>query len=148
MINQQEFEIIINDDTKEITGNLVWESNQDGSPALRIKANVISQAGYPLFVAGIYNDSACKLSYAIIHRGTGRIYALDLGSDHRNPDGTRMGEMHKHCWRENFREKYAYIPKDITAPWHEPVKVWTQFCVEAKLKHSGTMHPPIVQMRL
>ena len=148
MINQQEFEIILSDDTKEIVGNLTWEQSKDRSPALRIRVNVISQAGYPLFVAGTYNKFAGKLSYAIIHRGAGRIYALDLGSEHRNPDGVRVGETHKHRWQEGSREKFAYKPEDITKPWYEPLQVWEQFCEEAKLKHSGTMYSPIVQMRL
>ena len=148
MISQQEFEIILDDKTKQIVGNLTWTQSKDRSPALRIRADVTSQTGYQLFVAGLYNQFAGKLSYAIIAPGTGRIYALDLGSDHRNPDGIRVGEKHKHRWREDFREKFAYVPIDITGPWDQPLEVWSQFCAEAKLEHSGIMHPPLVQQRL
>ena len=63
---------------------------------------------------------AAKLSYVLLYRGAGRIYALDLGSAHRNPNGERVGETHKHRWTAEFRDKQAYVPKDITATWDRP----------------------------
>ncbi len=74
----------------------------------------------------------------------GRIYALDLGADHHNPDCNRIGEKHKHRWTETFRDKQAYVPKDITEPWDRPIEVWNQFCTEARIHHTGRMEPPAV----
>ena len=126
-ITQQDFESILADTTKGITEDLVWRDDEDHPPALEFRAAVVSGAGYPLFVVGRYNSAAGTLSYALIHRAAGRIYALDLGADHHNPDCNRVGEKHKHRWTEGFRDKQAYVPEDITEPWDRPVEVWDQF---------------------
>jgi len=95
-------------------------------------------------VFGRYNPDAGKLSYTLVYEGVGRIYALDLGADHRNPDGALVGRTHKHTWTEEFRDRRAYAPSDITEPWYRPVDVWRQFCDQARLRHSGVMRPPAV----
>ena len=92
-----------------------------------------------------YNPSSGKLSYAIVHRRVGRIYGLDLGADHQNPDGQPVGEKHKNYWSPGSRDKWAYVPGDITETWDRPVEVWHQFCAEANLRHSGTMQAPAIQ---
>ncbi|MYC80894.1 MAG: hypothetical protein F4X19_02225 [Acidobacteria bacterium] len=144
-ISQQEFEVILADDTKEIAQDLTWAEDEDHSPAREFRAAVASEHGYPLFVVGRYNYRSGTLSYALIHRRAGRIYALDLGADHHNPDCNRLGEKHKHRWAEGFRDKQAYVPEDITQPWHQPIEVWDQFCAEARIRHTGTMNPPVIQ---
>lgn len=99
-------------------------------------------------MVGRYNRFAGTLTYALIHRTVGRIYALDLGADYHNPTCQRVGEKHKHRWSEVFRDKEAYVPADITAAWDEPITVWQQFCAEANIRHIGIMHPPIMQEEL
>jgi hypothetical protein len=70
-----------------------------------------------------------------------------LGKAHTNPTGIIVGEVHKHRWTEQFRDKQAYEPEDITASVNEPVRVWAQFCAEARIVHNGTMRePPPVQL--
>jgi hypothetical protein len=91
---------------------------------------------------------AGTLSYALIHRGAGRIYALDLGADHHNPTCQRLGEKHKHRWTEAFRDEEAYVPADVIAAWDNPVEVWRQFCAEAGIVHDGQMRPPQIQEEL
>jgi len=119
-ITSQEFETIMADGTKAITEGIAWSEDEDHSPAREFRAEVASEAGYPLFVAGRYNPLAGTLSFALIHRGAGRIYGLDLGADHHNPSCQRVGEKHKHTWRDGLRDKQAYVPKDVTAPWNRP----------------------------
>ena len=147
-MTQEEFEAIIADVTKEVSENIVWADDQDHSSAQEFRAEVNSATGHPIFIRGWYSPLSGKLSYSMIHRGIGRIYGLDLGADHRNPDGTRVREKHKNSWREGARDKWAYEPEDITAPWNRPVEAWEQFCSEANLRHSGTMSQPVVQMDL
>ena len=147
-ITQQEFEGILADDTKEITHDLIWRDDEDHSPAREFRAAVASEAGYPLFVVGRYNSVIGTLTYALIHRAAGRIYALDLGADHHNPDCNRVGEKHKHRWTDGFRDKQAYVPEDITESWDRPVEVWGQFCTEARIRHRGRMYPPEIQEEL
>ena len=141
-MNQREYEAILSDDTKVISENIVWKDDDDHSPAKEFRIEVNSAAGHPIFVTGRFNISSGKLSYTIIHRGMGRIYGLDMGADHRNPDGNYVGEPHKHYWRQDSRDKWAYVPEEITEPWDRPLEVWVQFCAEAKLQHSGTILQP------
>lgn len=143
-LSLQEYADIISDATKTINGNILWEGRADSRPK-EFRIDVESNYGYPIFIKGWYNFSAGKLSYAIIHRAVGRIYGLDLGADHYNPDGNSVGEKHKNHWVPGYRDKWAYAPEDITEPWDRPLEVWRQFCAEANLTHQGIMSPPAVQ---
>ncbi len=145
-ITQTEFETILADASKRIEGDLKWSEDEDHSPAVQFRADVLSDAGYPIFVNGRYNGLAGTLSFVLIHRGTGRIYGLDLGADHHNPDCHDVGEKHKHRWTDRFTDKEAYVPKDITAAVDNPIDVWQEFCSEAKIRHNGFLErPPATQ---
>lgn len=148
-MNQTDFDTLLNDSTKRIVGDINWSEDEDHSPAVEFRVEVESDPGYPIFVNGSYNSLAATLSYTIVHRGSGRIYALDLGKDHHNPTCTHVGEKHKHRWNEPVRDKEAYVPDDITAPATAPLTVWQQFCTEAKIQHRGIMHaPPAIQLEI
>lgn len=102
-----------------------------------------SKNGLPMFVHGHYNVTSGKLSYAIILKATGRIYALDLGRAHH-----QVGEKHKHRWSQRCRDRIVYVPDDITAGISDPVAVWRQFCAEARIRHDGYMEQPVIQREL
>lgn len=148
MITQQEFETILADSTKHIDGDIEWREDADHSPAREFRVELQSESGWPIVVVGRYNPFAGTLSYVLVHRNAGRIYGLDLGADHHNPTCQRVGEKHKHRWTEAYRDKEAYVPGDISAPWNRPIEVWQQFCSEAKIDHRGQMHAPLVQEEL
>ena len=135
-MNQAEFEALIADRSKTIEGDIIWTDDEDHSPSVEFRAAVTSEPGYPLFVKGTYNRLALSLSFALIHRGVGRIYGLDLGKEHHNPDCNYVGEKHKHRWNVVVKDKEAYIPDEITATASEPVRAWEQFCSEAKIAHT------------
>lgn len=144
-----EFELLINDVSKTIDGDIYWIEDEDHSPTLEFRAEVLSLARYPLFVRGSFNSTINTLTYALIHRAFGRIYALDIGKDHHNPTCQYVGELHKHRWSEVYRDKVAYVPSDITVTALVPLEVWVQFCSEAKMTHNGIMHPiPPLQLEL
>ena len=144
-LNQQEYEAIINDNTKVIAENIEWEGPRN-SPARKFMAKIDSDEGYPIFVKGWYNPRSGKLSFSIIHRTVGsRIYGLDFGAAHRNPDGKLVGEKHKNYWVPGSRDKWAYEPADITTTWDRPIDAWRQFCVEANLRHTGIIRQPDIQ---
>ena len=147
-MTNEEFQAILDDDTKAIAGNISWTDDSDHSPAQEFRAEVNSTVGYPIFIEGRYNSSSGKLSLSMICRGVGRIYGLDLGADHRNPDGERIGEKHKNYWWDGARDKWAYVPDDITVSSERPVEVWNQFCAELRLTHAGIMSPPAIQESL
>lgn len=148
-MNQTDFEALLNDMTKRIVSDITWVNDEDHSPTVEFRVEVESDAGYPIFIKGSFNRLAGALSYTLVHRGSGRIYALDLGKDHHNPKCDNTGEKHKHRWNEPLRDKEAYVPSDITAPVTDPIAVWVQFCGEANIQHRGAMHhPPPIQMEI
>jgi len=136
---------LLADTSKAINGDISWSEDEDHSPAIEFRVEITSQAGYPLFVRGSFNPLARTLTFAIIHASSRRIYALDLGKDHHNPTCNNVGEKHKHQWTDRFRDKEAYVPDDITQPATNPVEVWKEFCVEAKITHHGAMNAPPAQ---
>ena len=121
-LNNQEYEGIINDTNKAIDEDIAWEGPLR-SPTREFRVDIDSDDEYPIFVKGWYNTASGKLSYSIIHRTVGRIYGLDLGADHVNPDGKHVGEKHKNYWVSGSRDKWAYVPEDITEPWNRPMDV-------------------------
>ena len=141
-LTQTEFETLLNDNSKRLEGDIVWEEDEDHSPCLEFRAELMSDSGWPLFVRGSFNPLIPALSYALILKSTGRIYGLDMGKDHHNPQCSQVGEKHKHRWSESFRDKEAYLPEDITAGAGEPLAVWAQFCAEARIEHRGRMKSP------
>ena len=146
MLTDSEFKDFIEDSNKTIDGDIEWQVDKDHSPTVEFRAELHSNDGYTSYVKGSYNPLIPALTYAIIHSRVKRIYALDMGKAHRNPDRTHVGEIHKHRWREESQDKWAYHPQDITAPITDPVKVWKQFCEEASIRHNGVMRsPPPVQ---
>lgn len=140
-LTNNEFASIPADVSKCIDGDIDWSKDEDHSPAWQFRAEIKSNAGWPLFVKGRYNFLAGSLNYALILRTEGRVYALDLGKDHHNPQCEQVGEKHKHQWSERYRDKEAYVPDDITAPATDPASVWNQFCAEARIKHRGRLNP-------
>jgi len=141
-LTNTEFETILNDTSKRIDGNLIWQEDEDHSPSVEFRAEVQSDSGWPLFVRGSYNPLIPALSYVLILKTVGRVYGLDLGKAHHNPQCDQVGEKHKHRWTEQFRDKEAHVPGDIKAQASNPVDVWREFCAESKLTHSGTLAPP------
>ena len=147
-LSQGEFEMIMQDSTKKVLQDILWAPNPDHSPALEFRVDLESAENYPIFLAGQYHSEVGKLSFALIHKKVGRIYGLDIGVGHRNPNSTRVGDCHKHRWRQEFRDKFAYEPEDITETYSNPEGVWRQFCMEANIEHSGVMRSPGREMRL
>lgn len=144
-LTDEEFEAILADQSKTILGDVVWTPDRGRSRTVKFRVPVGSDADHPLFVVGRCNPDPGTLSYVLVHGAVGRIYALDLGANHENPDGRLVGEPHKHAWSEKFQDRQAYMPDDITEPWDRPIEVWRQFCREASLRHEGVMRPPLAQ---
>ncbi len=115
------------EESREIRQDIVWKADADLPVAKKFRTKIDSVPGYATTAHGRLNPSTGKLSYSIIHQGTGRIYGFDLNADHVNPDGARVGDKHKHRWKEDSRDKEAYVPEDIKDSWDHPVEVWIQF---------------------
>ena len=141
-LSDTELDAILADTSKRIAGDIAWSEDEDHSPAMEFRVEVRSNAGWPLFVRGSINLHAATLTFALILKTEGRIYALDLGKDHHNPQCHQIGEKHKHRWTERYRDKEAYVPADIQAPVSDPCAVWAEFCKEACIAHDGALASP------
>lgn len=130
-IDDDEFNAVMAAD-KWIEANIRWREDNDGSPERVFRVDVETNSDeWEMFVQGRYlGIDAPKLSFSIILRGQ-RIYALDMGREHRP-----FPDKHKHA------NGGAYEPEDITAPANNPVQVWRQFCQEARIDHRGEMYRP------
>lgn len=109
-LTNAEFETILNDGSKRVDGDIAWQEDEDHSPAVEFRAEVKSDTGWPLFVRGSYNPLIPALSYVLILKTVGRVYGLDMGKDHHNPQCDQVGEKHKHTWTECSRDKEASRP--------------------------------------
>lgn len=136
----------MSDTTKRIDRDIAWIVDDSHPAALSFRTEILSETGYPLSVKGYLNRNSRKLTFVLLHRAEGCIYRLDLGTEHPNLDGTRVGEKHKHHWSEGTGIKDAYVPEDITSTLDEPVEVWRQFCAEARMTHAARMSLPPEQM--
>ena len=67
-----EFASIMEDKSKRIEGNIDWIEDEDHSPARVFRADIESEAGWPLFVQGRYNPLARTLTYVLILKTAGR----------------------------------------------------------------------------
>jgi hypothetical protein len=90
----------MSDTTKRIDRDLDWAVDDSHPAALSLRTEISSEPGNPLYVKGYLNRNSRELTYVLLHRAEGCIYRLDLGMDHRNLDGTGVGEKHKHAWTE------------------------------------------------
>jgi hypothetical protein len=144
IFTESAMKIILNDSTKIINGDIRWQKDEDHSPTVEFFVSVDCESGYPLRIRGSYNVKCQNLGFSMILGGNGRIYGLDIGTDHRNPKplNGNIGKLHKHIWKNAYKDKYAYVPDDITAGANEVLKAWQEFCVEAKITHCGTFEEP------
>ena len=139
-LTDAEFASIL-EELKQVDSDIVWQEDEDRSPARWFRAEVYTKEGWPLLVQGRCNLLAGSLTYALVLKTSGHIYGLDMGKDHHNPQCNQVGEKHKHRWSEEFRDKEAYVPVDVTAPASDPRSVWRQFCSEANIQHNGELDP-------
>lgn len=148
MDSEHDFDALLADPSKEIRGDVTWTRDSGSSRAVCFRVGVHTNPPCPLIAVGRFDPSAGKLTFALIHRRAGRIYGLDLGAAHRNPDGAILRGAHKHHWKPGWKDRIAYRPPDITAAWDDPVTVWKQFCAEANLRHTGVLERPYAPGRL
>lgn len=151
VLSDQEFTKIISDKSKRIMENITWEGDRENSEIVKFRVPITSDNRYPIFINGSYNRYLERLSYKIIHKEINRrIYGLDMGKDHKNPDETLVGKNHIHIWSETYGDKKAVSANErIFSTANEPVEVWQEFCREANIDFLGTMaEVPEIQYKI
>lgn len=158
-MTQADFETFLNDPTKSIGDHPPrWTAKPNHPALLFFHADFLGESAEDMFLEGSWNRKKGTVSFTICHRGTRsrhgrmgqRVYSLDLGVEHPNPDKTVCGSPHKHRWKEDLRlygfpgcpepcwgDEEAYVPTDITATVADPAGLWREFCAEAGIIHTG-----------
>lgn len=119
-LGDEEFRILLTD-AKTIAGDIAWEPSEDDPATVVFRVEVGSDAGWDLFIQGRCNGESGYLTYALILRSAGRIYALAMGKDHHNPDCQWVGDKHLRMRSEKHRDKAAAIPAAINVPLVKPI---------------------------
>lgn len=151
LFSKREFDKIMSDKSKKIIENIAWEGDKKDSETVKFRVSILSQKDHNIFADGSYNRYLERLSYKIIHKGIGRrIYGLDMGKDHKNPDRTIVKGDHIHEWDEDFGDKIAYSANNIiTSKATNPIEVWKEFCREAQIDFQGIMEEiPLIQIQI
>ena len=141
VFSDADFDALLSDESKRIDRDITWSEDEDHSLSREFLVEVTSSVGWPLVVRGSYNPFVPALTYALILKTVGRIYALCLGKDHHNPTCDWIGDRHKHRWNEKLRDKEAYVPQDITATASQIHLAWEQFLRETRITHHGVLQP-------
>ena len=128
---------------KWIDDDIQWEIDTRQRAARSFRMDIRSEQDWPLFIQGRYSRHVSKLTYALILWGIGRIFALDMGMPHHNPQCHTVGDKHMHKWSEKFGDKEAYVPDDIVGSAQNPEGIWVQFCRVARIEHQGRMLYPL-----
>ena len=138
-LSQHEYRTIMTDTSKRIEERISWKPKSSKSPAQEFHQNVLSDREWPLFIKGWWNPLSRKLSYALILRTTGRIFALDIGDCvHHNPTCQSITGAHIHEWDVETEDKIV-IPAPNIGSWNQPLEAWGLFCSLAVIIHRGKM---------
>lgn len=141
----------MSDKSKRIIENITWKGDKKDSETVKFRVSILSNNDHNIFADGSYNRYLERLSYKIIHKEIGRrIYGLDMGKDHKNPDKTIVKGNHIHEWNEDFEDRIAYSANNIIiSKATNPIEVWKEFCRETSINFQGIMEEiPLIQFEI
>jgi hypothetical protein len=126
-----------------VDGNYTWDVPNSGHWAkVSLSVRGVPDGGGILRIAVSVNLLIqSKRSYALLWNNH-RVRALCLEGSHENrhTDGAVWRRsVHKHAWRDDCDDRYAYIPTDITAS--DVLGQLRQFCAECKVACNVTLAP-------
>lgn len=137
---------LLDDVTKYISDDVTW---REASAWFEFEVRIHDALNSGLKLFGRVSKILPRLHFTVTHPEAGRIYALCVGQDHRNPDGTQVGELHKHIYTDEHGQGWAYVPEDISATLPNVESLWRDFCEEAQIRHDGRfLEPPYRQEEL
>ena len=152
MITNQQITDLLADTTKEVLGDIHWESDPTHPGARKFSAAVRTTPDRGLTAHGWWRPDTGALFYSLRHPEVGRLVGLCLGPGivHHGPmcKGTRASKrrcdcprgMHMHRWTEEFGDRWVYVPESVTADSGDPAAAWRQFCATINLAHRGTLY--------
>lgn len=132
---------------KRLVGSIRWVETFGHHDLYEFRAQIDMDPPARIFLQGSANQRIGTFSFVVVCNDT-RIRALDIGKNHRNPDGQRVGDKHKHRWTDEHVDRDAYVPQDITTG--APIDVvFREFLTECNIEFDGVFpRPPVAQARL
>ena len=99
---------------QEIGQRVTWRPQRDGKrPRWRLQATVLA-IGSPVSLQLVGNYGKRHWSFALLVENTPIRRCDYQWSSHRNPDGTKIAQPHKHRWDDVHQDREAYVPDDIS----------------------------------
>ena len=138
-LSDTEFEQIMSDPSKRIVGDIAWRVDSGHAPAVKFRADLVSQRDWPLAVHGAWYPANGTLFFVLTHAGVGCVARLCVGFEgHNNPNGERLPTSHLHLWTEEYEDRWAHT---IEVDWdqNDPSPIWQAFCRELNVAHVGRM---------
>ncbi|HEY8361980.1 MAG TPA: hypothetical protein VIK77_03735 [Tissierellaceae bacterium] len=99
---------------KVIVDDIIWK-RMDEKACFEFNVPVLLDYPGKLVLIGTKSFFREKYSFTLLYNNEFRIRGLDVGKGHRNPpDKKQVGKKHKHKWTDLYKDKWAYVPNDIT----------------------------------
>jgi hypothetical protein len=114
----------------------------------KARGEVQSQTGFELFVEVTWSPKATKASACFFVKRVkplwSRVFGIDLGDDHHNPDCVMTGDPHRHNrWSVKHGARYGTPAPDLqgkTVP-----EMFDVFLRECKIQMAGAIVMPPIQ---
>jgi hypothetical protein len=133
--------------------NFVWGVRDDTDKRVRLKLSVANRLGEEVWLhMHIPVNLPWMYTLALVWRKIA-IRRLDVRGSHINQcdDGRRWdNETHKHTWRDQYRDGWAYAPTDLPdTPGYEVGhgehrRVFEAFCSESKIRLESEWVEPVI----
>ena|ERR1044072_7177297 len=142
-MNRQEFETIRDLPDKVITADIEFMPSKGISTSLVFRGiQVENSLGYQIELIGYYKPAIPALVFNFVVEGVGPICRLCVN----NTAHGNEGRTHKHslkeetCPDDNLPFAVARNEFDLSAQTVNDI--WTKFCLEANILHTGTLKEP------
>ena len=80
-------------------------------------------------------DKRLNYSYSLLHKGSIPIRRWGSHTGHRNPDNDIVDGAHKHKWRDNVGDSFAYPTDDVCTS--DADEAFFDFCDEENIELNG-----------
>lgn len=116
---------------KTIGENIKWITDSSRSPRYKFSVTVACpEPEPPLRLLGVVGPVNFSFSLLSLQNQTLRRLNRHVGN-HLNPDGSDMGEHHKHIWDDEHENRVSYVPSDID--WSDPNRALAGFLNECNI---------------
>lgn len=139
-----------------IREQMIWKRRSPADSRVRLRLSVANSLGESVFLhMHMPIERAWQYNLALVWSDV-PIRRLDVRCSHRNvcdgSDERWSRQTHKHLWRDQFRDAWAYTPTDIPATpgvalgQDEHRRVFEAFCVECHITVATSWVDPPLQV--